>query len=93
MLEKQWSGLVWPASKEAVRDPDTGVNEEALVRIGNASVNVPEGFVSLLAETIRVRKLTKTWVYRKSTPGCTATSSLVYKVWRLGRIWTGPLLR
>lgn len=47
MLEKQWSGLVWPASEEADRNPDTGVDQDALVRIGRASVDVPEGFVGL----------------------------------------------
>lgn len=47
MLTEQWTGLVWPASKEAERDPVTGVDLETLRRIGNASVALPEGFVRL----------------------------------------------
>lgn len=46
MLEKQWSGMVWPASAEAVHDPMTGVDENTLKLIGRASVKVPEDFVS-----------------------------------------------
>lgn len=48
MLQQQWAGLVWPASQEAVRNPETGVYRETLVKVGKASVNVPEGFVSIL---------------------------------------------
>ncbi|KAH7929958.1 2-oxoglutarate dehydrogenase, E1 component [Leucogyrophana mollusca] len=44
MLDDQWAGMVWPASAEAVRNPDTGVDREALVKIGNASVTVPSDF-------------------------------------------------
>lgn len=48
MLQQQWAGLVWPASQEAVRNPETGVDQETLVKVGKASVDVPEGFVSTL---------------------------------------------
>ncbi|PPQ78664.1 hypothetical protein CVT25_010552 [Psilocybe cyanescens] len=44
MLEKQWAGIVWPASVEAQHDPSTGVEKEKLEKIGKASVAVPEGF-------------------------------------------------
>ncbi|CAA7261195.1 unnamed protein product [Cyclocybe aegerita] len=44
MLEKQWSGMVWPTSAEAEHDPATGVDKEILQKVGKASVAVPEGF-------------------------------------------------
>ncbi|KAF7314353.1 2-oxoglutarate dehydrogenase E1 component mitochondrial [Mycena kentingensis (nom. inval.)] len=44
MLEKQWSGMVWPASAEAERNPDTGVEEGLLKAVGKASVTIPNGF-------------------------------------------------
>ncbi|KAK7041441.1 hypothetical protein VNI00_009307 [Paramarasmius palmivorus] len=44
MLQEQWNGMVWPASKEASDDPVTGVDKDILVNIGKASVMVPEGF-------------------------------------------------
>jgi probable 2-oxoglutarate dehydrogenase E1 component DHKTD1 len=47
MLQEQWNGMVWPASKEASDDPVTGVNRDILVNIGKASVMVPDGFVSV----------------------------------------------
>jgi probable 2-oxoglutarate dehydrogenase E1 component DHKTD1 len=46
MLREQWCGMVWPASGEASRNPDTGVEIDVLRRVGRASVTVPEGFVS-----------------------------------------------
>ena len=46
MFSGQWSGITWPGSSDAVRDPDTGVEEETLKTVGRASVTVPEGFVS-----------------------------------------------
>ena len=46
MFSGQWSGITWPGSRDAVRDPDTGVQEETLKTVGRASVTVPEGFVS-----------------------------------------------
>lgn len=49
MLEKQWAGVVWPASAEAQHDPSTGVEKEKLEKIGKASVAVPEGFVRFLS--------------------------------------------
>ena len=45
MLQDQWSGMVWPASPEAVRNPQTGVAREVLEQVGRASVTVPNGFV------------------------------------------------
>ena len=47
MLQDQWSGMVWPASEAAERDPPTGVQAEIMENVGRASVSVPEGFVSL----------------------------------------------
>ncbi|KJA23080.1 hypothetical protein HYPSUDRAFT_40201 [Hypholoma sublateritium FD-334 SS-4] len=44
MLEKQWTGMVWPASPKAIHDPATGVDVDILKKIGRASVKVPEGF-------------------------------------------------
>ncbi|KAH9887940.1 dehydrogenase E1 and transketolase domain-containing protein 1 [Cubamyces lactineus] len=45
VLQGQWKGLVWPASREAVWDPETGVEQGTLKKVGRASVTVPEGFV------------------------------------------------
>lgn len=45
LFQGQWKGIVWPASEDAVRDPDTGYEEEELKVIGRASVGVPEDFV------------------------------------------------
>ncbi|KAL0960260.1 hypothetical protein HGRIS_011890 [Hohenbuehelia grisea] len=45
MFAGQWKGIVWPASAEAERNPDTGVDTDVLAKIGKASVTVPEGFV------------------------------------------------
>ncbi|KAJ6585129.1 dehydrogenase E1 and transketolase domain-containing protein 1 [Mycena capillaripes] len=44
MLEKQWKGMVWPASASAVRNPETGVDQDQLKDIGRASVKIPDGF-------------------------------------------------
>ncbi|KAI9062004.1 dehydrogenase E1 and transketolase domain-containing protein 1 [Trametes sanguinea] len=44
VMQGQWKGMVWPASKEAVWDPETGVERDTLKRVGRASVTVPEGF-------------------------------------------------
>ena len=46
MLTGQWSGVTWPGSDDAVREPDTGVDADTLKGVGKASVTVPEGFVS-----------------------------------------------
>lgn len=46
MLEKQWKGIVWPASPSADRNPATGVEHERLKSVGAASVKIPDGFVS-----------------------------------------------
>ena len=52
MLEGQWTGMVWPASAEADFNPETGVWKEWLVKIGRASVDVPEGFVSIISSCV-----------------------------------------
>ncbi|KAJ7367025.1 dehydrogenase E1 and transketolase domain-containing protein 1 [Mycena albidolilacea] len=44
MLEKQWNGIVWPASPSADRNPATGVEQERLKSVGAASVKIPDGF-------------------------------------------------
>ncbi|KAJ7259573.1 dehydrogenase E1 and transketolase domain-containing protein 1 [Mycena haematopus] len=44
MLDKQWKGMVWPASSSADRNPETGVEQEQLKAVGRASVKIPEGF-------------------------------------------------
>jgi len=44
MFQGSWHGMVWPASRDAVHDPETGVNRETLLRVGRASVTVPDGF-------------------------------------------------
>jgi hypothetical protein len=45
MCQGQWLGMVWPASVDAVWDPDTGVDEGTLRKVGEASVGVPNDFV------------------------------------------------
>ena len=46
----QWRAMVWSASEEAQKNPDTGVSEETLRSVGKASVTIsPEGFVRFLA--------------------------------------------
>jgi hypothetical protein len=46
LLKSQWSGMVWPASKEAQHSPDTGVATDVLGKVGKASVTLPSrGFV------------------------------------------------
>lgn len=45
MLEENWKGMVWPASEEANRNPETGVATDVLVRVGEASVATPSKFV------------------------------------------------
>jgi probable 2-oxoglutarate dehydrogenase E1 component DHKTD1 len=47
MLGGKWSGIVWPASEDAVRDPITGVPSDVLSKVGSASVAVPVGFVCI----------------------------------------------
>jgi len=41
LLKSQWTGMVWPASKEAQHDPETGVSEDVLAKVGKASVTLP----------------------------------------------------
>lgn len=47
MLKEQWSTMVWPGSNDAQANPETGVDENTLKEIGQASVIVPDGFVRL----------------------------------------------
>src|ERR1700730_1670040 len=47
-LDDQWSRMVWAASDQAIRNPDTGLDRKTLAMVGRASVAVPEGFVRLL---------------------------------------------
>lgn len=51
MLGGKWSGLIWPGPptvpSEVVHNPDTGVELGTLRRIGQHSVEVPKGFVSV----------------------------------------------
>lgn len=42
--QSPWKAMVWPQSKEAVHDPETGVQTTVLQEVGRASVDVPEGF-------------------------------------------------
>jgi len=51
MLQNQWSGIVWPASEDAIHDPPTGVEGEVLTKVGQASVAVPNDFVSYLLDS------------------------------------------
>ncbi|KAJ7784423.1 thiamine diphosphate-binding protein [Mycena metata] len=44
MLEKQWKGMVWPASSAADGNPETGVDQAELKDVGRASVKIPDGF-------------------------------------------------
>ncbi|KAJ7025371.1 dehydrogenase E1 and transketolase domain-containing protein 1 [Mycena alexandri] len=44
MLEKQWKGMVWPASSAANGNPETGVNQAELKNVGRASVKIPDEF-------------------------------------------------
>ncbi|KDQ09592.1 hypothetical protein BOTBODRAFT_116863 [Botryobasidium botryosum FD-172 SS1] len=44
MLKAQWSDMRWPATEEAVQDPETGVDEATLKRVGKESVTVPVDF-------------------------------------------------
>ncbi|KAI0719660.1 dehydrogenase E1 and transketolase domain-containing protein 1 [Fomitopsis betulina] len=44
MFKGSWSGMVWPANPDALHDPETGVDHETLLRVGRASVTVPDDF-------------------------------------------------
>ena len=44
----QWRTMVWPASAEAKKNPDTGVPEQTLRDVGKASVTISsEDFVRI----------------------------------------------
>ncbi|KAI0063865.1 2-oxoglutarate dehydrogenase, E1 component [Artomyces pyxidatus] len=44
LFQGQWENIVWPASADALRAPETGVERGILEKVGKASVTVPEGF-------------------------------------------------
>jgi len=45
---EQWRAMVWPASGEAKKNPNTGVPEEILKDVGKASVTISsEDFVRI----------------------------------------------
>ena len=46
MLKGKWSGMVWPAGEKADHVPETGVAETELREVAEASVKLPETFVS-----------------------------------------------
>jgi 2-oxoglutarate dehydrogenase complex dehydrogenase (E1) component-like enzyme len=91
MLEGQWASCVWPASPEAHYVPETGVNIDTLKQVGHASVETPSGFVSLIPAISFQRTLKRT--YRKYILGCNAMSSVVSKISKRGKHWTGLLRR
>jgi probable 2-oxoglutarate dehydrogenase E1 component DHKTD1 len=43
---RRWQGIVWPASKDAIHEPETGVSTATLKEIGKASVKYQADFVS-----------------------------------------------
>lgn len=45
MLGGKWADMVWPASPEAVPNPETGLPVDRLIAIGKASVELPDSFV------------------------------------------------
>ena len=54
----QWHAMVWPASGEAKKNPNTGVSEEILRDVGKASVTISsEGFVWFLSQPHCLRVL------------------------------------
>ncbi|KAJ7599589.1 thiamine diphosphate-binding protein [Mycena floridula] len=44
MLQDQWNTMVWPASSDAVHQPETGIQRDILETVGKASVQVPGSF-------------------------------------------------
>ncbi|ORX36355.1 Thiamin diphosphate-binding protein [Kockovaella imperatae] len=44
MLKGKWSKMVWPASKDAQHEPETGVEINELKAVAEASVKVPDSF-------------------------------------------------
>ena len=46
IVRGKWNDMVWPGSTSANYNPDTGVDEAALVEVGRASVQATDGFVS-----------------------------------------------
>lgn len=47
MLGGKWKEMVWPAGPQADHAPETGVAKEELKEVAEASVKLPESFVSL----------------------------------------------
>lgn len=56
-LQGQWNGLVWPTSADAVRDPETGVARDTLLRVGRASVTTPKDFVRSASFCMKCRSV------------------------------------
>ena len=54
-LQAEWSDMVWPATEGARHDPETGVYRNVLERVGIASIDVPEGFVSFVPWAIDIQ--------------------------------------
>jgi probable 2-oxoglutarate dehydrogenase E1 component DHKTD1 len=46
--------MVWPMSKSANYNPDTGVEKDTLLKVGKASVAIPSGFVSAFSSLLRL---------------------------------------
>lgn len=85
MLEDQWSGMVWPASKEANNDPDTGVDKKVLQDIGKASVTVPDGFVRQLFVLLYCGNFTWTFLALGNPPEVTASCKASSSKCRFGK--------
>jgi hypothetical protein len=72
-LSDQWHGMVWPANKEAVWDPETGLSDAVLRRVGEASVTMPPDFVRYILRSQNIEDL-RYFVCRNCTPGCRGMS-------------------
>jgi probable 2-oxoglutarate dehydrogenase E1 component DHKTD1 len=46
MLQGKWGDMVWPAGEKAIHEPKTGVSSDQLKEVAEASVTLPESFVS-----------------------------------------------
>ena len=92
MFKGSWGGMVWPANSDAVRDPETGVDRETLVRVGRASVTVPDGFVRVKGGGLLPADHS-CLAFRRYTPACSDTSTAVCAPWRKALGSIGRLLR
>lgn len=80
MFKGSWGGMVWPENSDAVRDPDTGVDRETLVRVGRASVTVPDGFVRVSGDGYSHANYL--FEFRRYIPACSGMSTAAYAPWR-----------